>query len=133
MTKILTRITLALLPLLFAFGLLAASNMANAAFSPGDPGSALGSVTTSATRLGAATQDPFELIGKVINYALGLLGIVFFGMVLYAGWKWMTAGGDSDKIKDAQKLILNGIVGMLISLSAAAISNFVVSKLVEAT
>ncbi|MDA0208235.1 MAG: hypothetical protein O3B64_02395 [bacterium] len=77
-------------------------------------------------------QSLEETIGTVISILLGLLGIVFLVMVIYAGFLWATAGGSDDNIKKAKKLLLNGVVGIIIMLSAYAITQFVLSSLTTA-
>lgn len=70
---------------------------------------------------------------RLINVALSLLGIIAVVIVLIGGFKWMTAGGNDDKVAEARKLIFAGIVGMAILLSAWAIARFVLSNLASAT
>ena len=72
-------------------------------------------------------------IARIINVLMGLLGIIAVIMILIGGFKWMTAGGDETKVGDARKFILQGIVGLVVILSAWAIARFVLSQLVTAT
>jgi hypothetical protein len=41
----------------------------------------------------------------------------------------MTAGGDDGKVKTAKALITNGVIGLVLILSALAISTFVFTTL----
>jgi hypothetical protein len=52
---------------------------------------------------------------------------------LLGGFKWMTAGGNEDKVGEAKKLITAGIIGLVIILAAFAIATFVLSQLLSAT
>ena len=70
---------------------------------------------------------------RIINVALGLLGIVAVVIILAGGFKWMTAGGNEDKVAEARKLIFAGIIGLAIILSAWAIARFVIENLATAT
>jgi hypothetical protein len=45
----------------------------------------------------------------------------------------MTAAGNEDRVEKAKKLIVAGIIGLAIILSAYAIARFVVNSLVSAT
>jgi hypothetical protein len=45
----------------------------------------------------------------------------------------MIAGGNEEKTTEAKKLIVSGIIGLAIILSAWAITSFVISRLVTAT
>ena len=74
-----------------------------------------------------------EIIGQVINIILGFLGIVLLLLILYAGFLWMTAGGDESKVKTARQIIANSIIGLIIIVAAFAISNFVLQSLVDVT
>ena len=73
------------------------------------------------------------IIGRIIQVFLGLLGTIAVIIILYAGWLWMTAGGDAVKIATAKKWLINGVIGLLIILSAFSIAQFIVGSLIEAT
>ncbi len=77
--------------------------------------------------------DVRQTAARLINVALGFLGIIAVIIVLIGGFKYMLSGGDSSKTEEARKLIISGIIGLAIILSAWAITSFVVSRLVEAT
>ncbi|MDQ5931596.1 MAG: hypothetical protein QG607_297, partial [Patescibacteria group bacterium] len=64
-----------------------------------------------------------------INVALSLLGLVFLGLALYAGFKWMTAQGDSKQVDEATGTLKNAVIGMIITVSAYALSTFIMSQL----
>ncbi|HLC69611.1 MAG TPA: pilin [Patescibacteria group bacterium] len=72
-----------------------------------------------------------EAIGNIISVALSFLGIVFFGLIFYAGILWMTALGESGKVDKAKNLIETAIIGLIIVIGAYAISTFVFDKLVN--
>ena len=44
----------------------------------------------------------------------------------------MTSGGNEDKVKDAKKLMISGLIGLIIVLSAFAIAQFVVTEIAGA-
>lgn len=75
--------------------------------------------------LGLGTADLKETVINIINWVLGLLGIIAVIMILYAGFQWMTAGGNEDKVSSAKKIISAAVVGLIIILLAWAIVNFV--------
>ncbi|MFH0928178.1 MAG: pilin [bacterium] len=78
-------------------------------------------------------QDIRATIASIINVALGLLGIVAVCIILLGGFKWMVSQGEEEKVKQAKNLIIQGIVGLVIILSAWAIARFVVDSLITAT
>lgn len=83
--------------------------------------------------LGLPATDIRLVVANIIRIALGLLGIVALVLIIYAGYLWMTAGGNEDQIATAKKFLLNAVIGLAIILSAYAIVSFVISKLVGAT
>ena len=91
---------------------------------------------TSATEAGLTnlgTKNLVTTITAIINVALGLLGVVAVVIILIGGFKWMTGGGNEDKVGEARKLIFAGIIGLAIILSAWAIAKFVIQSLQKAT
>lgn len=98
-----------------------------AAFDPGlDPVNA--GLNNSLTN-----TDPRTVIGRIINVALGFLGVIAVAIILYAGFKWMTAGGNEEHTAEARKLLAAGVIGLVIILTSWAIANFVINSLVNAT
>lgn len=71
------------------------------------------------------------MIGRIINIALSFLGIVLLFYLIYGGFKWMTAGGDSKGVDEAKTMIRNAIIGMVIIAASYAISAFVVTRLIN--
>lgn len=78
-------------------------------------------------------QDIRTTIGQIINAALGFLGVVAIIIVLMGGFKYMVAGGSDEKVQEARKWIISGVIGLAIILSAYAITTFVIEQLVSAT
>lgn len=82
----------------------------------------------SATAAGIPTTgsgDVYSVIGTVIKAALGLVGIVFFVLMLYAGFIWMTAQGKADQVAKAKSMIVQAIIGLVIIFASYAITDFV--------
>ncbi len=74
-----------------------------------------------------------EMIGQLINVALGLLGMVLLVLVIYGGYLWMTAGGNSEQVDKAKKIITNAVVGLVIIMASYAIANFVFGAVLNST
>ncbi|MFH1947320.1 MAG: pilin [Candidatus Magasanikbacteria bacterium] len=86
-----------------------------------------------ASDTGLGSEDIRDTISKIINVSLGLLGIVAVVIVLWGGFRWMTAGGNEEKVGEARKIIFSGVIGLAIILSAYAIAKFVLNQLGIAT
>lgn len=78
-------------------------------------------------------KDLKGIIAQIINIVLGFLGIIAVVIVLAGGFKWMTAGGNEDKVGEARKMIVQGVIGLVIVFAAWGIASFVVSQLATAT
>lgn len=76
-----------------------------------------------------ATGDPRAIIGRVINVALGFLGVIAVGIILLGGFKWMTAAGNEEKTAEARKLLGAGVIGLIIILASWGIATFVINSL----
>ncbi|OGL94724.1 hypothetical protein A2348_02280 [Candidatus Uhrbacteria bacterium RIFOXYB12_FULL_58_10] len=94
-----------------------------------------GEITGSefADTAGLTSGDLPTTIAAIIRVALGFLGIIAVCIILIGGFKWMTAQGNEDKVKTAKKVLISGIIGLVIVLSAFAIAQFVISSIVTAT
>lgn len=66
-------------------------------------------------------------IGTVINWLLGLIGTVFFVLVLINGYNYMSAGSNSSKTSEAVSGIVNAVIGLVIVFGAFLITEFAIS------
>jgi len=71
--------------------------------------------------------DLTTVIGRIVRIVIGFLGLIAVVIILIGGFQWMTSGGDEDKIKGAQKLMTNGVIGLFIVVIAYAIALFVMN------
>ena len=78
-------------------------------------------------------QDLTTTIGTVISTVLGLLGIIFLILAVYAGFLWMTSQGSEEKTKKAKQILSTAVIGLVITLAAFAIADFVVGEALTAT
>ncbi len=85
------------------------------------------------TLTGLGTKDIREGIMSVINVLLGFLGILAIVIILWGGFRWLTSGGNEEKVGEAKKIITAGIIGLVIIFTAYAIASFIVNQLITAT
>ena len=78
-------------------------------------------------------QDPVIVASGIINALLLLLGIISVIIILSGGFKWMTSAGNAEKVTEAKNLIKNGVIGLMIILSAYTITRFVVESIADVT
>ncbi|MEI7620713.1 MAG: hypothetical protein WCJ57_04065 [Candidatus Falkowbacteria bacterium] len=77
----------------------------------------------------AGAVTPEQIISTAITSILSLLGVVFVGLIVYAGIIWMIARGDEKQVTKAKDIIRESLIGLIIVLGAYAISYFVINAL----
>lgn len=92
-----------------------------------------GSNTTTVNEIVPGTyKDPRDLARNIINIILGFLGIIAVIIILLAGFQWMTAGGEEEKVSEARQRLIQGAVGLVLIIAAWIIAYFVIDALVKA-
>lgn len=64
-----------------------------------------------------------EFVKYVIVWAFRLAGVFAFIMILFAGFQYLTAGGNTNQQKEAQERIFNAIIGIILLFSFWLILN----------
>jgi cytochrome bd-type quinol oxidase subunit 2 len=74
-------------------------------------------------------EDAPSLLGDTLNKIITLFfivgGVAFFFMIVLGGIKWMTSGGDKEKLEGARKQITSAVVGLVVFLLIFAIINLI--------
>lgn len=68
-----------------------------------------------------------QIIGQVINVFFSMVGVIFLILMVYAGYLWMMAQGNEEQVTKAKALIRSSIIGLIIAVSAYAITWFIFS------
>lgn len=102
------------------------------------------SLKNSALQLGAAggsagysTEDNTGanieyIIAQIIKGFLSFLGVIFLILIIYGGFKWMTAHGNEEQVTKAKNLITEATIGLIIVLSSYLITFYVITKFISA-
>ena len=62
-----------------------------------------------------------KFAGTAVRAFLGLLGVIFIVLIITAGYQWMMAGGNDDKLKKAKETLWRASIGLFIIIGAYAI------------
>lgn len=87
---------------------------------PFDPGL----IKNAATNAGYNVADDVTLaktVGALVFGFLSFLGVIFTTLMVYGGYRWLTARGNEQNIDDAKKIIRNAITGVAITVAAYGI------------
>ncbi|MFA6306522.1 MAG: hypothetical protein WCV70_01355 [Patescibacteria group bacterium] len=97
--------------------------------------SAASSFNKGLTEAGAGigyTADPAnslslpQKIGKILNISTTFLGVIFLGLMIYAGFLWMLARGNEQEVAKAKNIIIYAVIGLAVVLGAYAITELMV-------
>jgi len=66
-----------------------------------------------------------EKIGSIVGAVLAFIGILFFILIIYGGFLWMTARGNEEQVKKAIELITQAAIGLAIVASAYLVTRFI--------
>jgi len=80
--------------------------------------------------VGLATSSLPEMILTIVNYSLVLVGVFALGFIVYGGFLYITAHGESQQVEQAKGIIIYAVIGIIIIGVAAAVVNFVVGGVV---
>lgn len=89
--------------------------------------------TTGDNAYGEQTPEQLSVtafIGeKLLKPVLGLVGLTFLVLTVYAGILWMTSAGDEKRIKQAKDILVTSVLGAIIIASAYVITNTIIGYL----
>jgi TRAP-type C4-dicarboxylate transport system permease small subunit len=88
--------------------------------------------TSAEGGFGAGYKDNEDLpmtIGKVVGALLAFIGVLFFILMIYGGFLWMTAQGNDEQVTKAKNLIIAAVIGIIVVMSAYAITVYIGTKL----
>jgi len=90
----------------------------------------------SALSVSSVGSNPGQFIssrvGQIIGAILSFIGVILLLLVIYAGILWMTSNGNEKNVDKAKDIITSAIIGLIIVLSAYAITAFVGKQLTGA-
>ncbi len=112
--------------IIFVFSLLSFSLVANFALAQ-DFG-----IDQVSNTISLSQTDPRVIVGRIIQIALSFLGVIALGLIVYAGFLWMTSGGEEEKVGKAKQILKNAVIGLVIIISSWAITTFLLARLLEA-
>lgn len=75
---------------------------------------------------GTAQGDLPQVILRIINYVLAIVGVIALAYLVYGGFMYITSAGNEEKVEAAKTIIVNAVIGIVVIGVAAAIVNFVI-------
>lgn len=72
------------------------------------------------------SNDARDFILRIVDFALGFLGLAAVIVIIYAGVLYVTAGGETDKTDKAKKAITYATIGLIIVMGSFAFVNTII-------
>lgn len=114
-----------LLSFIFVFGVAVSGVLADGG--EGSAGTCPSGTVCLANPLGSGVSTPQDLIGRVINSVLGVVGSIALLMFVYGGLIWMTSSGNPEKVKKGRDIIVWSAIGLAVIFMAYALTRVVLT------
>lgn len=82
---------------------------------------------------GLGNNDPVTVVASIINWFLGILGLLALCLIIYGGFIWMFSRGNEEEIKKARDILKSAAIGLTIILASYGIASYVFNNLVNIT
>ncbi len=92
-----------------------------------------GNIDAGNSVAGLGNAAPQEIVARVIQIILSIVGITFTALIVLSGYNILSAGGDEGKVEKAKKTIQACVIGLAITLGAYSITTFLGKSAVEIT
>ena len=74
-----------------------------------------------------------QLIYSLINWAIGIAALVCVVVLIFSGYKYITAAGDEGKVESATKTLTFAIIGLVVCFIAVILVRFVLQNVLKAS
>lgn len=72
-----------------------------------------------------------KIVGRFFGVFMSMLGMIFVGLAVYAGYLWMTARGDEASVTKAKETLEHAIIGIIIVAASYVIAEFLLIALAK--
>lgn len=99
----------------------------------------IGAGDSNACDIAGAANNPacqndgnaFDTAKNIINAILAIMGVAATVVIIVAGIMMSTSAGDAGKVKKAKNAIIFAVIGLVITVGASLIVNFVLTNVFE--
>lgn len=90
-------------------------------------------VTPTMINGAANSTNASGILATVTNWVLGIVGAVAILFIIYGGFRYITAQGNSQQMDTAKNILIKAIIGLVIVVVAYVIVQVVIAALVTKT
>lgn len=69
-----------------------------------------------------------DIVVNIINFAIGIIGIVALVMFIYGGFVILTAHGNADQMKKGAHTLVYAVIGMIVVLTSYSVLSYIFSQ-----
>lgn len=84
--------------------------------------------STVCNKANSPSAQPSNLINKIVNVLLYIVGAISVVMIIVGGLLYATSNGDSGRVTLAKNTITYSVVGLVVAFLAFAVVQFIVTK-----
>ncbi len=82
-------------------------------------------------KAGSEKVDAKTFAARVIQIGFSVSGLVFLVIMVYAGFRWMTARGEEEMVNKARNTIIGAVFGLIFIVGAYAITSFITTRVID--
>jgi hypothetical protein len=75
---------------------------------------------------GAAPSDFGTFLTRIILFALFAAALIFFGLMVWGGIRYLNSGGNEETVEKARNTLLNAVIGLLIVVASFVIIEIII-------
>lgn len=94
---------------------------------PAAAGPLLPDINIIKSSTGLNDTEPTVVAATLIQAVLLLLGTIALVLIIYAGFMWMFARGNEEKVETARSILTSAIIGLVIIIGSYSIGSYVFS------
>lgn len=68
-------------------------------------------------------------VSNILNIVFGIIGAISFFIIVFGGFKYVISQGDPQAVNTAKNTIIYAVIGLAVTLAAAAAVNFVLGNI----
>lgn len=76
-----------------------------------------------------STRELPEVVGSIMQWVLGIVGIILLVMFVYGGVLYATSAGNEDKVETGKKVMMYAIIGIVIIALAFVLTRYIIQAL----
>lgn len=83
----------------------------------------------SPTEVGGIEAYIWKIALNILNIILQLVAYISVGFIIFGGFLYLTSGGEQNRITSGRKIIMNAVIGLVLSFFSVAIVSLIAGNI----